>query len=223
MLETSPDRSREVHDTSCSSVTDGSRQTGRIMFFNEQRKGRTTLFLLPFLEFVLCVVLVLTLWASICGSLSSCCLLNHTSGSIQTARGHNRTPVFVISRVWEEEFLTPSMSWSTMSAFDLVCQLHRDCRLETAELHKSRVANCMRRICLDLSLHEPPEFWLLALGLLDHWNVCCNMVWLVMLSDDKNLVVGTTMQVKKKTARHPGWTSVQSGLLEIRQVVRCEV
>ena len=167
-----------------------------------------------FLELVLCVVLVLTLWASICGSLSSCCLLNHTSGSIQTARGHNRTPVFVISRVWEEEFLTPSIVPLTLCVSWIV---RADLRQPSSTKAESR------RICLDLSLHEPPEFWLLALGLLDHWNVCCNMVWLVMLSDDKNLVIGTTMQVKKKTARHPGWTSVQSGLLEIRQVVRCEV
>ena len=50
---------------------------------------------------------------------------------IQTDRGHNRrTPVFALSAAWEKEFLTPSMAWNTMNAFDHVCGLDREGKLD---------------------------------------------------------------------------------------------
>ena len=41
---------------------------------------------------------------------------------ISTARGHNCTPLFALSLLWEKEFLAPSMACSTANAFDIVCR-----------------------------------------------------------------------------------------------------
>ena len=61
--------------------------------------------------------------------------------TIQTARGHHCAPMFAISPAWEKEFLAPSMSWSIMSAFDLVCQLDCAGKLGTApQKQKQKIA-----------------------------------------------------------------------------------
>ena len=45
---------------------------------------------------------------------------------INTACGHNCTPLFALSPAWEHEFLLPSMAFNTASAFDIICQLDRN-------------------------------------------------------------------------------------------------
>ena len=60
---------------------------------------------------------------------------------IQTARGHSSAPIFVLSPVWEKEFLAPSMARSTANAFDIVCSLDRDGKLdEVPQNNKQKVA-----------------------------------------------------------------------------------
>ena len=49
---------------------------------------------------------------------------------ILTARGHNCTPLFALSPVWEKEFFVPSMAFTTANAFDIVCRLDRDGKLD---------------------------------------------------------------------------------------------
>ena len=55
---------------------------------------------------------------------------------IRTDRGHNCTPMFALSPVWEKDVLGPSMACSTASAFDIVCHLDRDCKLDEAPKNK---------------------------------------------------------------------------------------
>ena len=49
---------------------------------------------------------------------------------IQTAREHNSAPL------WEKEFLAPSMACSTADAFDIVCRLDRDGKLDEVPQNK---------------------------------------------------------------------------------------
>ena len=55
---------------------------------------------------------------------------------INTARGHNCTPLFALSPIWEKEFLVPSMSLSTADAFDVVCRLDRNDTLDEVPQNK---------------------------------------------------------------------------------------
>ena len=65
---------------------------------------------------------------------------------IQTARGHNIAPIFAVSPVWEKGFLTPSMACSTANAFDMVCRLDRDGKLDEApQDEKQKVATGLLR------------------------------------------------------------------------------
>ena len=60
---------------------------------------------------------------------------------IGTARGHNCTPLFALSPIWEKEFLVPSMAFNTASAFDIVCRLDRDDTLgEVPQNKRQKVA-----------------------------------------------------------------------------------
>ena len=60
---------------------------------------------------------------------------------VSTARGHNCTPLFALSPVWEHEFLIPSMTFHTANAFDIVCRLDRNDTLdEVPQNTKQRVA-----------------------------------------------------------------------------------
>ena len=60
---------------------------------------------------------------------------------IQTARGHNCTPIFALSRTWEKEFLVPSMAYSTADAFDITYRLDRTGTLDEApQNNKQEVA-----------------------------------------------------------------------------------
>ena len=58
---------------------------------------------------------------------------------IQTARGHNCAPIFALSSVWEKEFLAPSVACSTANAFDIVCRLDRDGKLDEVPQNESRI------------------------------------------------------------------------------------
>ena len=65
---------------------------------------------------------------------------------IQTARGHNSAPIFALSPVWEKEFLAPSMACSTANAFDIVCRLDGDGKLDEAlQNKKQKVATGLLR------------------------------------------------------------------------------
>ena len=70
---------------------------------------------------------------------------------IQTARGHNCAPIFGFSPVWEKEFLAPSMACSTANAFDIVCRLDRDGKLD--EVPKNKKQKVATGLLLD-KLHE---------------------------------------------------------------------
>ena len=60
---------------------------------------------------------------------------------INSARGHNCTPIFALSPIWEKEFLAPSMACSTADAFDIVCRLDRNGKLdEVPQNTKQKVA-----------------------------------------------------------------------------------
>ena len=65
---------------------------------------------------------------------------------IQTARGHNCAPIFARSPVWEKEFLAPSMTCNTANAFDIVCRLDRDGKLDDAlQNTKQKIATGLLR------------------------------------------------------------------------------
>ena len=64
--------------------------------------------------------------------------LNQGLEKIQTARGHHSAPIFALSPVWEKEFLAPSMACSTANAFDIVCRLDRDGKLDEAPQNKKQ-------------------------------------------------------------------------------------
>ena len=68
-------------------------------------------------------------------------MLDRGLEKIGTARGHNCTPLFALSPVWEKEFLAPSMALSTVNAFDIVCRLDRDDTPdEVPQTNKKRIA-----------------------------------------------------------------------------------
>ena len=86
---------------------------------------------------------------------------------IITARGHNCTPLFALSPIWEKEFLVPSMAFSTANAFDIVCRLDRNDTLdEVPHTQKSTrlplgffLTNSIDKTLLDLFLAVPRESW----------------------------------------------------------------
>ena len=86
---------------------------------------------------------------------------------IQEARGHNCAPIIALPPVWEKEFLAPSMACSTVNAFDIVCCLDRDGKLdEVPQSKKSRrlpqdyfLTNCMSKILLGLFPFDPLKSW----------------------------------------------------------------
>ena len=60
--------------------------------------------------------------------------------NIQAARGYNFAPIFALSPHWENEFLAPSMVCSTADAFNIVCRLDRDGKLDEAPQNKKQSA-----------------------------------------------------------------------------------
>ena len=86
---------------------------------------------------------------------------------INTVRGHNCTPLFALSPVWEKEFLVPSMAFNTADAFDIVCRLDRNDTLdEVPRNKKQKVAtgllldkHSIDKTLLVLSLAVPREPW----------------------------------------------------------------
>ena len=58
---------------------------------------------------------------------------------VSTARGHNCTPLLALSlRIWEKEFLVPSMAFNTANAYDIVCRLDRDDTLDEVPQNKKQ-------------------------------------------------------------------------------------
>ena len=86
------------------------------------------------------MALVLTWWASTPSALRLAFELLHvrprSDKVLKTARGHNCGPIFALSPVWEKEFLAPSMACSTANAFDIVCRLDRDGKLDEVPQNK---------------------------------------------------------------------------------------
>ena len=58
---------------------------------------------------------------------------------IQTARGHNCTPIFALSPIWKKEFLVPSVASSTVDAFGIVCRLDRNDTLDDVHQKKNKL------------------------------------------------------------------------------------
>ena len=98
------------------------------------------------------------------------CSTTHTQGleKIQTARGHNGTPFFALSPVWENEFLVPSMAYSTADAFDsmlfvvwtVMSHLMKLRRIKRRRLLLDYfLTNSINKTFLDLSLAVPRKSW----------------------------------------------------------------
>ena len=58
--------------------------------------------------------------------------------TIHTAHGHNCTPIFTLSPIWEKDFLVPSMACCTADAFDIVCRLECKDTLDEASQNKKQ-------------------------------------------------------------------------------------
>ena len=92
-----------------------------------------------FLELALCVALVLTWWASTPSALRLAIELPHVRPRLDKASRKSKRPVaqlrsyfLSLSADWEKKFLAPSMACSTANAFDTVCRLDRDGKLDEA-------------------------------------------------------------------------------------------
>ena len=59
---------------------------------------------------------------------------------VNEARGHNCTPLFALSPAWEQEFLSPSMTFYTAHAFDIICRLDRNDTLHDVPQNKKQKA-----------------------------------------------------------------------------------
>ena len=68
---------------------------------------------------------------------------------IQAARENDFAPMFALSSIWEMEFLAPSMARSTAEAFNLVCCLDRNGKLDDSpQDKKQRAATTLLTITL---------------------------------------------------------------------------
>ena len=62
------------------------------------------------------------------------------------AQRYNFAPIFALSSNWEKEFLAPSMACSTADAFNIVCRLDHDGKLDEApQNQKQNVATSLLR------------------------------------------------------------------------------
>ena len=64
--------------------------------------------------------------------------LNQGLEKIQAARACDFAPVLALSTIWEKDFLAPSMSRSTSDAFNIVCRLDHDGKLDEASQDKKQ-------------------------------------------------------------------------------------
>ena len=116
------------------------------MPFSVQQQARTTLFHLRFLGLAPFAVLVL-IWLAFIHSLAAryrvaaCSTTLSRSLEKNTTAGHNCTPLFDLSPVWEKEFLVPSVAFSTANAFVFVWRLDRyDTLDEVPQNKKQKIA-----------------------------------------------------------------------------------
>ena len=66
--------------------------------------------------------------------------LSQGSQKIQAAREYDFAPVLALSSIWEKEFLAPSMAHSTAEAFNIVCCLDRNGKLDDSSQDKKETA-----------------------------------------------------------------------------------
>ena len=64
--------------------------------------------------------------------------LNQGPEKIQAARAYDLAPVLALSPIWEKDFHAPSMSRSTSDAFNIVCRLDHDGKLDEASRNKKQ-------------------------------------------------------------------------------------
>ena len=62
----------------------------------------------------------------------------YRTAACSNTRGHNFAPIFSFSPVWEKECLAPCMACSTADAFNIVCSLDRDGKLDEAPQDKKQ-------------------------------------------------------------------------------------
>ena len=81
-------------------------------------------------------------------------------------QGLDFAPVLAVSPFWENDFLTPSMSRNTLDAFNIVCHLDHDGKLdEVSQDKKQKVATGLIRDeqhtqdLLDQSPYGRPKCW----------------------------------------------------------------
>ena len=123
------------------------------MPFSVQLLDRTTLYLLTFVELALYVVLVLTWWVFTPSALRLAIELLHVRPRLDKALSKSKRLVgtktllfFLCLSIWEKEFLAPSMACSAANAFDIVCRLDRDGKLdEVPQDEKQKIATGLLR------------------------------------------------------------------------------
>ena len=86
--------------------------------------------------------------AARCRTAACSSTLNQGLEKIQAARGYNFDPIFALSLSpnWEKEFLAPSIACSTADAFNIVCRLDHDGKLDEGPQNmKQNVATSLLR------------------------------------------------------------------------------
>ena len=64
--------------------------------------------------------------------------LNQGPEKIQAARAYDLAPVLALSPIWEKDYHAPSMSRGTSDAFNVVCRLDHDGKLDEASRNKKQ-------------------------------------------------------------------------------------
>ena len=64
--------------------------------------------------------------------------INQGLDKIQAARAYDFAPVLALSSSWDKDFLAPSMSRSNSDAFNIVCRLDHDGKLDEASRNKKQ-------------------------------------------------------------------------------------
>ena len=117
----------------------------RTMPFSVPQQDRTTLSPLHIFRWAPSVGLVL-IWLAFILSVQRVAIgLQHAHplsaevlNKVNEARWHNCTPLLAHSPAWEQEFLFPSMTFHTVNAFDIVCQLDRNDTLDEVPQNKKQ-------------------------------------------------------------------------------------
>ena len=109
---------------------------------------------------------ILSFWRLTIGLQHAPPLSAEVSKKSMWARGHNCTLLFALSPARERDFLFPSMTFHTASAFDILCRLDRNDTLDDVPQNKNRKVplgcfwtNSINKTLPVLSLAVPRKSW----------------------------------------------------------------